>query len=69
MPVARCSFEKDRCKAIRLQQRYFWSLFLLQWGDLGRKGVCWPLSDESQGYTCLSLRDVVVVGYNINIWE
>lgn len=56
MPVAHCSFEKGRCKAIHLQQRYFWSLFLLQRGDLERKGVCWHLSDESQGYSCPSLR-------------
>lgn len=53
--LAGSKFEKDRYKAIRVQQRYFWSLFLLQWGDLGKEGLCWHLTDKSQGYSCQPL--------------
>lgn len=31
------------------------ALFLLQWGDLARKDVCWHLTDKSQKYTCQPL--------------
>lgn len=31
------------------------SLFLLQWGDLGREDVCLHLTDKSQKYTCQPL--------------